>query len=214
MEANKIGIKTLIISIAAIVSIELFARVLISKTGCHAMAFLCGARLLQILLMILIVLIRGQGLSSIGLAPSKILPGLKKGLVWSAGFAILTSIAFVVLIVCRLNPLALVQTHLPKNHSDLLSFFFVGGMIAPVAEEILFRGIIYGFLRRWGVLTALILSTLIFVLAHPAVNGICLVQVVGGIVFAAAYESEGSLMAPITIHVLGNTAIFGLSMIG
>jgi len=37
--------------------------------------------------------------------------------------------------------------------------------------------------------------------------------VVGGIVFAIAYETEGSLMAPLTIHVLGNTAIFALSWI-
>jgi membrane protease YdiL (CAAX protease family) len=35
---------------------------------------------------------------------------------------------------------------------------------------------------------------------------------VGGIVFAVAYEVEGSLMVPITIHVLGNMAIFALSL--
>ncbi|MBW2341949.1 MAG: CPBP family intramembrane metalloprotease [Deltaproteobacteria bacterium] len=42
--------------------------------------------------------------------------------------------------------------------------------------------------------------------------GIPLPQVVGGIVFAVAYEIEGSLMVPITIHVLGNLAIFMRSM--
>jgi len=42
--------------------------------------------------------------------------------------------------------------------------------------------------------------------------GIPLPQVVGGIVFAVAYEIEGSLMVPITIHVLGNLAIFTLSL--
>jgi hypothetical protein len=42
--------------------------------------------------------------------------------------------------------------------------------------------------------------------------GIPLAQVVGGIVFAVAYEIEGSLMVPITIHVLGNLAIFTLSL--
>jgi hypothetical protein len=36
---------------------------------------------------------------------------------------------------------------------------------------------------------------------------------VGGIVFAVAYELEGNLMVPITIHVLGNTAIFALSLV-
>jgi hypothetical protein len=37
---------------------------------------------------------------------------------------------------------------------------------------------------------------------------------VGGIIFAVAYEMEASLMVPITIHILGNMAIFTLSLIG
>jgi len=53
----------------------------------------------------------------------------------------------------------------------------------------------------------------VFVLAHPIFPGIPLAQVVGGIVFAVAYEMEGSLMIPITIHILGNLAIFTLSLI-
>jgi hypothetical protein len=36
-------------------------------------------------------------------------------------------------------------------------------------------------------------------------------QVVGGILFAAAYEIEKNLVVPITIHCLGNLAIFALS---
>jgi len=51
------------------------------------------------------------------------------------------------------------------------------------------------------------------VLAHPIFPGIPLPQVVVGIVFAVAYEIEGSLMVPITIHILGNLAIFTLSLI-
>ena len=60
---------------------------------------------------------------------------------------------------------------------------------------------------------ALTLSTLVFVLAHPVFPAIPITHVVGGIVFAMAYEIEGSLLAPLTIHVLGNTAIFTLSLI-
>ena len=89
----------------------------------------------------------------------------------------------------------------------------VGGLVAPIAEEIFFRGVIYGFLRRWGVLLALAGSTVIFVLAHAISSRIPLTQIVGGIVFAVAYEVEGKLMVPITIHVLGNMAIFTLSLV-
>jgi len=38
-------------------------------------------------------------------------------------------------------------------------------------------------------------------------------QMVGGILFTVAYEVEGSLMVPITIHILGNMDIFTLSLI-
>jgi hypothetical protein len=59
-----------------------------------------------------------------------------------------------------------------------------------VAEEIFFRGLIYGYLRRWGFWPALALSTLIFTLLHTGAAGILLPQIVGGLVFAAAYEIE------------------------
>jgi membrane protease YdiL (CAAX protease family) len=63
------------------------------------------------------------------------------------------------------------------------------------------------------VFVALTMSTFVFVVAHPGFPNISVTQVAGGIVFAMAYEIEGSLMAPLTIHVLGNTAIFMLSWI-
>ncbi len=213
MEANKIEITTLLLSLAAVLSIEWAARVVISNTLSHPMVILGCARLLQILLVILIVLTRGQGLSSIGLARSEMASGLKKGLIWSAGFAAITSIAGVALFAANINPLILIRTRLPTQTSDLILFFIVGGMVGPVAEELLFRGILYGFLRRWGVMVALILSTLIFVVSHPIDLGVSVTRVVGGILFAVAYEIGGSLLVPITIHGLGNLAIFTLSLI-
>jgi membrane protease YdiL (CAAX protease family) len=78
-----------------------------------------------------------------------------------------------------------------------------------VTEELFFRGILYGYFRRWGIFPALFLSTLFFVLLHP-VKALAVTQTVGGVLFAAAYEIEGNLLVPITIHVLGNLAIFSL----
>ena len=62
-------------------------------------------------------------------------------------------------------------------------------------------------------LLALIISTLMFVLAHSVGAGFPVTQVIGGILFAVAYEVEGNLMVPITIHVLGNSALFTLAFI-
>jgi hypothetical protein len=138
--------------------------------------------------------------------------GLKKGLLWSAGFGALGSIACVGLFAVSINPLTLIKARLPTQTGDLILFFIVGGMLGPVAEEVFFRGILYGFLRRWGVIVALILSTLIFVLCHPISHGIPVTRLVGGLLFAVAYEISDSLIVPITIHALGNLAIFTLSL--
>ena len=213
MEANKIEIKTLLISLAVIFSIEVSTKVMISQGLYHPMIILGLARLLEIILIILAVLIWGNGTSSIGLARSRMVPGLKKGLIWSAGFGVVVSFALVVLFAAGINALTLIQVRLPPRPSEIALYFLIGGMVGPVAEEVFFRGILYGFLRRWGVAVALVLSTLIFVLIHPTSHGLPITQAVGGIVFAVAYEVEGNLMVPITIHALGNMAIFTLSLI-
>lgn len=209
MEAKKIQIKTLFLCLAAVLAVELGTRV----ATAHPMIILGGARLLEILLIVLIVVTWGNGLSSIGLARSEMVSGLKKGLIWSAGFGAITSIACIGLFAASINPLTFIQARIPTQTSDLILFFIVGGILGPVAEELFFRGILYGFLRRWGVIVALVLSTLIFVLCHPINSGIPVTRLLGGILFAVVYEISGSLMVPITIHGLGNLAIFTLSLI-
>ena len=213
METDQIETKTLIVSLVPIVIIETASRAVISEGLGHPMIILGAARLFETIAIILIVLSWGKGVSSIGLTRSRIVFGLKKGLIWSSCFAMAASLAFAALFLAGINPMAFIKTHLPARPGEILLFFFVGGMIAPVAEELFFRGMLYGFFRRWGVVAALVLSTLIFVLSHSINRGIPVTQMVGGIVFAISYEVEGNLMVPITIHVLGNTAIFTLSLI-
>jgi len=213
METKKIELKILLISLAAIILIELVIKAVTPKNQYLPILILGAARLFETSLMIMIFFVWGKGISSVGLAPSKMIHGLKKGLIWSVCFGIITSLVFAVLYAVGQNPLAIIKTRLPSNHSEIILFFLIGGFIAPITEEIFFRGILYGFFRRWGVLVALILSTLLFVFVHPIGSRIPLPQVVGGIVFAVSYEMTESLLTPITIHILGNTAIFTLSML-
>jgi hypothetical protein len=213
MEAKEIPIRTLFLCLAAVLAVELGMLVVTAKPVNNPMLILGGARLFEILLIVLIVSTWGQGLPSIGLAQSEMVPGLKKGLLWSAGFGALTSIVCVGLFAASINPLTFIRAQLPTQTSDLIFFFIVGGLLGPVAEELFFRGILYGFLRRWGVIVAVFLSTLIFVLCHPIHQGIPVTRLLGGVLFAVAYEISGSLIVPITIHVLGNLAIFTISLI-
>jgi membrane protease YdiL (CAAX protease family) len=100
-----------------------------------------------------------------------------------------------------------------KTAFSVFLLLLVGGLISPVAEEIFFRGIIYGYLRRWSTILAILGSTALFSMAHLMTTGVTFVQIIGGLVFAVAYEKEKNLLVPITIHVLGNMAIFTLTIL-
>ena len=213
METKQIKIETLLICLAAISCIEGARWLVISGIQWNGMMLLGLARLFEIGLILLIVSVRGNGLHSIGLATFQVFPGMKKGFTWSAGFGVVVFSAFLLLFLFKIDPLALIRTPLPSRQMDILLFFAMGGIIAPIAEETFFRGILYGFFRRWGVPVALALSTFLFVLPHLGSSGLPITQMIGGVLFAAAYEMEGNLMVPIMIHAFGNMAIFGLSLL-
>ena len=64
-----------------------------------------------------------------------------------------------------------------------------------------------------GLYLAILISTVLFVLPHYDGNHLPLTQIVGGIVFAIAYEKEKNLIVPIMVHCLGNIAIFSLTFL-
>ena len=151
------------------------------------------------------------GLQVIGLDRRSLWPGVRSGLVWSAGFAAAAGLLALGLGMAGFNPLALIHTPLPPELSNKALFFIVGGIVAPAAEEIVFRGVLFDYLRRWGVPAAVLISTALFAVIHPGA-ALPVTQIVGGVVFALAYHASKSLMTPMVIHMLGNLAIFTLSL--
>ena len=77
-------------------------------------------------------------------------------------------------------------------------------IVAPVAEEVLFRGYLYGVIRRFGGrLPALLTSSLLFAAIHvhlPSMAGLGLLAVI----LCLLYERTGSLWATITMHATFN----------
>ncbi len=209
--SQRVQLKTLILILASILVVEWFEKVIVSRTLYDPMIILGAARLLQVILIRLIVFIWGKGLESIGLDLPRIFFGIKKGLIWSFGFGILAFFAFLVLYLMGIDPIPMIKMPMSSNITQFIILICIGGILAPVAEEVFFRGFLYGFFRRWGMIVALIVSTLLFVVVHPMGQGIPVIQIVGGILFAIAYEVEGTLMTPITIHTLGNTSLFIIS---
>lgn len=212
METNTIKLKTLVVSIALVIPVEIFFGWFVSSHLPNRFLVLGGMRILEMLMLITAILYIEDGLKAIGLTPRLSLYGIKKGLLWSAVFAAFAVILYIVLLGAGIDALTWIRTPLSKSHQALILFFIVGGIISPVAEELFFRGILFGFFRRWGATTAVVLSTILFVLPHLKKGAIPVTQMVGGVVFAAAYEKEKSLTTPIVIHSLGNLTIFSLSL--
>ncbi len=214
METNGIKIKTLVRIICVVLLIEIFTKAFLSKVTFSPMAVIGIARIIEAALMLLVIIVYDNGLSAIGLYErSRTIYWIKRGWIWSAGFGIITVVVGMGLVICKVDPFDYLRITLPDTTFNIFLFFLVGGFIGPVAEEIFFRGILYTFFRKWGILVALGWSTLIFVMLHAS-TGIPVVPLVGGIVFAISYEVERNLLVPVTIHVLGNLAIFFLSLSG
>ena len=213
METNKIKLSTVIFAIAVIVAVEIIAWFLISHDVLTHLTGLGLARAAEIVLLLVIVRVRQQRISTIGLSWTDFHTGFKKGLIWSVSFGAAAAICMLIIHLAGFQIDGLFRMQLPADSSRLVIFFIVGMLIGPIAEEIFFRGILYGFFRRWGAPTAIVLSTLLFVLPHTSGSIIPVTQLIGGILFAVAYEVEKNLLVPMLIHCLGNLAIFTLALL-
>jgi membrane protease YdiL (CAAX protease family) len=96
---------------------------------------------------------------------------------------------------------------------------------APIAEEILFRGLVFRvLLERLPVWSALAVSALLFALVHlpywwlsggasPASLAVRLGSIFAyGVFFALLYRWSGSLYAPVLCHVLNNLVTVSMGL--
>jgi membrane protease YdiL (CAAX protease family) len=212
METEKISLKTFYLSIIAIILVESGFRLALNDRGAAALPALGLLRTVEGVLLVAIALVFEKDASAVGLLPSRMLSGLIRGLIWSVFFGTGAIGLYLILLAMGIDGLKLLQGIRISSGAHLAFLFLVGGIVGPIAEELFFRGIIYGYLRRWGAPAAVLMSTLLFVLIHPSGTGLPVTQTIGGLVFAVAYEKEQNLIVPITIHCLGNLTIFGLSI--
>ena len=95
------------------------------------------------------------------------------------------------------------------------SMFVVSVLLAPIVEEILFRGVIFGTIRTKSRIAAYVVSALIFSVYHLwqyfAVGydiGVLVLYMFqylpGSIMLAKTYEDSGNLWAPILMHMIIN----------
>ena len=90
------------------------------------------------------------------------------------------------------------------NLTMLLMMIVATVLVAPVTEELLFRGCFYRFLKaKIPLIFALALSGLVFSLLHYNVLGVVPLFVLG-MALAYTYEKTGNLKVPILLHAIWN----------
>lgn len=86
-------------------------------------------------------------------------------------------------------------------------------VVAPVAEEVVFRGYLYPAAKRFcGTAGAVIFSSLVFAAAHG--NAMALLPLfILAVVLCGLYEATGSIWAPVSVHFLFNGATVGIQLL-
>lgn len=88
---------------------------------------------------------------------------------------------------------------------QLMLLLIMGSVLAPLGEEIFFRGLVYPvFRKRFGVIVGIIFSSLIFSTLHFDLLRLIPIAI-GGMGLAWLYERTGSLITPIIAHSVWNT---------
>ncbi|HEY9683585.1 MAG TPA: CPBP family intramembrane glutamic endopeptidase [Drouetiella sp.] len=104
------------------------------------------------------------------------------------------------------NPahLEMVKAFMSGDFPAILKSVIFACLVAPFTEEIMFRGLLFGWLRyRFGSLPAILVSSLLFAMWHFDLNGF--VQYFSlGLVLASVYNRTRNLWLSMLIHALWN----------
>jgi membrane protease YdiL (CAAX protease family) len=90
----------------------------------------------------------------------------------------------------------------------LLLALFTGGVVAPIAEEVFFRGFVFaGLYRERGLWPAVVLSSILFALVHITPTSWPPIFLLG-VIFAVLYERTGSIWPAVAAHAAVNSLSF------
>ncbi len=101
------------------------------------------------------------------------------------------------------------------RHPDPVTLAALGAaaiILAPIAEELVFRGLVLRYFRqRFGLWPAVVVSSLLFAGMHLSIDQMLPLTVLG-VGFALVYVWVGNLWASVVLHALWNTGSFVLTV--
>ena len=217
----EVALAGIAVALFATLALTLFKDSLGSKDLESALAGETGKLLACLLVLILLGRPRPGRLKAFGLG----LTGLPEQLAWGSLIALaIWPIATFVLVPASLQALELFYqwtaglSYTPQEHALLREMGTASGpavwlaviaavVVAPVTEEILFRGFLQGalvglFRSRWA---GIVLGALVFALLHLKYRETMPALFLLGLALGYAYEKSQSLYRPIAIHLAFNT---------
>lgn len=104
---------------------------------------------------------------------------------------------------------------LPISLDSPLNFiylFFALGIVAPISEELIFRGIILQGLEKKGTKNAALISALMFMIMHLSLHQ-TIYQFLLGIIMALIVIYTNSIFASIFVHFINNSVVLFINYI-
>ena len=140
-------------------------------------------------------------------------PGTAKALGWGIGAGLAAATAGAVYLYA-LRRLDLLQDVMRESARELAANIWIpllAIVAAPIFEEFIFRGLIFGGLRRsLDPLPAIVASAAVFAIVHPPAS---MIPVFGlGVCAALAYDRTKMLLAPMIVHAIYNAVVLALQV--
>lgn len=112
-------------------------------------------------------------------------------------------------------PHSTAQLTVPSDRVAAVMLFVIAAIVAPITEELLFRGWIYTALRfSWGFWPALLISSILFALAHYDATHFYALAVFPIAIAMGVIRERAGIKASIVFHAINNFAAFCVAALG
>ncbi len=212
----------LLISLVINLLVRIFGDPALTGQGVITLTAMLGQELTLLWLTVGVVLSSGWQLSAIGLTlrrwPKHLLVGVTGGIglliinfvgdvfsVWA--FEIFFSAEQVQALLEQENSVLTQLLHPSQPTWQVIALVLLVGVLAPVVEEVFFRGYAYSVFRtKWGVAAAAAVSSMLFAVVHLYVIHFFPIYLLG-LVLCYLYERTNSLLPSIVAHSVMNLLV-------